>query len=158
MNQKDFATRVQLLQKRLYRTAYLFLGNETSALETVDETIYKGLKSLWQLRQPEYFDTWLTRILINECKRERKRLSRLSPTNHLPEEQTTECDYDTLPLKEAVKKLPVALREVIILRFFSEYTLAETAKTLHIPQGTVVTRQRRALALLKLELREEEPI
>ena len=64
--------------------------------------------------------------------------------------------YDTLPLKEAVCRLPEELRLVVILRFFAGYTQAETAAALEIPQGPVATRQRRALELLRLELGEEE--
>ena len=44
---------------------------------------------------------------------------------------------------------------MVILRYFAGYTQAETAAALNIPQGTVATRQRRALALLRLELGEE---
>ena len=47
---------------------------------------------------------------------------------------------------------------MIILRYFADYTQAETADTLGIPQGTVATRQRRALQLLRLELGEEANI
>ena len=65
-----------------------------------------------------------------------------------------EDDYDALPLKEAIAHLPETLRAVVILRYFAGFTLAETAQTLAIPQGTVVSRQRRALALLKLDLEE----
>ena len=48
---------------------------------------------------------------------------------------------------------------MIVLRFFSGFTLEETAAILEIPRGTVATRQRRALALLRLELscEEEQP-
>ena len=63
--------------------------------------------------------------------------------------------YDDLPLKEAIRRLPEDLRAVVILRFFTGYTQAETARALEIPQGTVATRQRRALELLRLELGEE---
>ena len=63
--------------------------------------------------------------------------------------------YEHLPLKEAIRRLPEELRSVVILRFFSGYTQAETAAALNIPQGTAATRQKRALALLKLELGEE---
>jgi len=54
--------------------------------------------------------------------------------------------------------LPEELQDVIILRYFSDYTLTQTAESLGIPQGTVVTRQRRGLKLLKLELAEEDVI
>jgi len=68
-------------------------------------------------------------------------------------EQSDEA-FDDLPLQEAIRKLPKELEDVVILRFFSGYTQSETAQALQIPQGTVATRQRRALQLLKLELEE----
>ena len=154
MDKREFAEQVEAVKQQLYKTAYLYLHNEASALEAVDESIYKALKSLKTLRQPEYFTTWLTRILINECKKELKRLSRVSPAEYLPFEEGEDAAYDALPLKEAIGRLPEELRAVVILRYFTGYTLAETAETLGIPQGTVVTRQRRALALLKLDLEE----
>lgn len=42
-----------------------------------------------------------------------------------------------------------------MLRYFTGLTQAETAQALEIPQGTVVTRQRRALSLLRVELEED---
>ena len=44
---------------------------------------------------------------------------------------------------------------MVALRFFQGLTLAQTARALDIPAGTVSTRQRKALALLRLELTEE---
>ena len=43
-------------------------------------------------------------------------------------------------------------------RFFAGLSQAETAAALEVPQGTVATRQRRALQLLRLELGEEESV
>ena len=54
-----------------------------------------------------------------------------------------------------LESLPEELRAVIILRFFSGLSQAETAAALEVPQGTVATWQRRALQLLRLELGEE---
>ena len=65
---------------------------------------------------------------------------------------------DTLPLKEAVAALPEELRSVIILRYFTGLTLEETAAALEIPRGTVSTRQKRALELLRLDLTEEKEV
>ena len=76
--------------------------------------------------------------------------------DELPE--TAAEAFDNLPLKEAIARLPRDLRAVVILRYFTGLTLAETAQALDIPQGTVVTRQRRALALLKLELSDTEEV
>ena len=155
MDHEEFAARVEALKGRLYRTAYLYLGSDADALEAVDEAVYKALSALKQLRRPEFFDTWLTRIVLNECHRELRRRRRLSPEETLPESAGADA-YDSLPLKEAVRRLPEELRTVVILRFFAGYTQAETAAALNIPQGTAATRQRRALELLRLELGEEE--
>lgn len=153
MDKIEFVTRTEHIKTRLYRTAFLYLGNENMALDAVDEAICRGFLSLKKLRQPEYFETWMTRILINECKKELRRRKREQPLETIPE--TAKDLLDSLPLKEAISRLPQELKEVIILRYFTGFTLAETARSLEIPQGTVVTRQRRALSLLKLELSEE---
>lgn len=154
MDRQEFAARTQALRQRLYRTAYLYLGREADALEAVDEAVYQALRSLGKLRQEDLFETWLTRILINECHRELRRRKRLSGEEALPETAGPDA-YDHLPLKDAVARLPETLRAVVILRYFTGCTQSETAAALDIPQGTVATRQRRALELLRLELGEE---
>ena len=153
MNKEEFASRVTAIRQKLFKTAYIYLGNESDALDAVDEAVYKALCGYKKLRQEEYFDTWITRILINECHNELRRQKRYHPLEELPE--TASEAFDALPLKEALRRLPKELKDVIILRFFAGYTVAETAQTLHIPAGTVATRQRKALQLLRLELEEE---
>lgn len=154
MDKDEFAARTEAVKTRLYRTAYLYLGSEADALEAVDEAVYQALRVLKKLREPEFFETWLTRILINECHRELRRRKRLAGEEAIPEAAGPDA-YDALPLKEAVRRLPEELRLVVILRFFAGYTQAETAAALDIPQGTAATRQRKALQLLRLELGEE---
>ena len=154
MDLNTFAARTEAVKGRLYRTAYLYLGSEADALEAVDEGIYQALRALGKLREPAFFETWLTRIVLNECHRELRRRKRLAPEEALPESSGPD-GYDALPLKEAIRALPEELRTVVILRYFAGYTQAETAAALNIPQGTVATRQRRALRLLRLELGEE---
>ena len=157
MDKEEFAARTEAVRQRLYRTAYLYLGSEADALEAVDEAVYQALRALKKLREPEHFETWLTRILLNESHRELRRRKRVAGEDALPDTAGPDA-YDALPLKEAVRRLPEELRAVVILRFFTGYTQAETAAALDIPQGTVATRQRRALALLRLELGEEESL
>lgn len=153
MNGEEFEKRIMQIRWKLYKTALLYLGSESLALDAVDEAVYKALKGYRKLRQPEYFDTWVTRILINECYNELRHQKRFRPLEEFPE--TAEETFDFLPLKEAIRKLPKELKDVVILRYFAGYTLAETALALEIPQGTAATRQRKALKLLKLELGEE---
>ena len=153
MTNEEFAKRVESVRTKLYKTALTYLGSEAQAMDAVDEAVYKALCGRWKLRQSEFFDTWITRILINECHNELRRRKRFHPLEELPE--TAVKEFDSLPLKEALRRLPTDLKDVIILRFFAGYSVAETARTLRIPTGTVATRQRKALQLLRLELNEE---
>ena len=154
MDWKEYARLAEALRPRLFRTALLYLGDESAAEEALDEAVYKGLRGCRKLKREEYFDTWLTRILLNACADERRRKKRLLNLEELPE--TAGEAFDALPLREAVARLPEELKSLVILRYFSGYTLREAAEILNIPQGTAATRQRRALALLRLELEEEE--
>ncbi len=153
MNNEEYAKRIEQLRGKLYRTALLYMGSESLALDVVDEAVYKGLCSYRKLRQTEFFDTWMMRILINECHNEYRRQKRFQPLDELPE--TGAEIYDSLPLKEAVRRLPKELKDVVVLRYFTGYTIAETAQALKIPQGTAATRQRKALQLLRLEFEGE---
>lgn len=154
MDHEEFAARTQAVRQRLYRTAYLYLGSEADALEAVDEAVYQALRALKKLRQPELLETWLTRILINTCHKELRRRRWVTGEESLPDSAGPNA-YDGLPLREAIRRLPEELRTVVILRYFAGYTLEETAQSLDLPRGTVSTRQRRALQLLRLELGEE---
>lgn len=156
MTKDEFALRIESIRKRLYKTALLYLGNETQALDAVDETVYKALCGYRKLREEELFDTWVTRILINECYNELRRHKRVQYVDVIPE--TAVEKYDALPLKDAILHLPKELKDIIVLRYIMGLTLVETAETLKIPQGTAATRQRKALKLLKLEWGEEASV
>ncbi len=150
-----FTERVEAAKQKLYKTAMLYMGSHSAAMDVLDEAIYKAWCAKNRLREEAYFDTWITRILLNECHNELRRQKRLYPIDELPEMAQEELDH--LPLKEAIRHLSKDLKDVIILRYFSGFTLAETAQMLKIPQGTAASRQRKALKLLRLELEEEVP-
>ena len=150
MTEQEYIQRAEAGKGRLYRTALLMLGSESAAVDAVDEAFYKGFRAYKKLQQPEFFDTWLTRILINVCSTELRRRKRELAVAELPD--TAQEEFDALPLKEALRRLPRELREVIVLRYFTGLTQEETARALKIPRGTVSTRQKKALSLLRLEL------
>ncbi len=154
MQDECFFSKIDRIKSRLYRIAFGYLGNEGAAVDAVDEAIFKGYKGRNHLRELDFFDTWMTRILMNECNRVLRHRKREVSLAELPD---TETEWmDNLPLKEAIRCLPDQLRSIVVLRYFGGLTLAETAERLGIPQGTAATRQRRALTLLKLDLGEEE--
>ena len=154
MNKKDFTTRISKVKVKMYNTALLYLGSESDAMDAVDEAVYKAYKSLKSLKHEEFFETWIIRILINECKKEIRRKKRIFVTDSI-EDDFESFNYDVLPLNEAIHKLSDDLKSIIILRYFDDLTLAEVSQVLDIPQGTVVSKQRKALSLLKLNLMEE---
>ena len=154
MNMHEYASRVETIQNKLFRTAVLYLGSESAAEEALDEAVYRGLKNCKSLRDSALFDTWMTRIVINACCDEHRRRKREQSWEELPE--TAAEAFDALPLREAIRRLPKELKELVVLRYFSGFTLKESAEILEIPQGTAATRERRALKLLRLELTEEE--
>lgn len=132
MNDQEYWQGVEQCRERLWRIARMWLSDDSAAMDVVDEAVFRGWRACGRLRHPEYFTTWLTRILLNECSREKKRQDR----------------------EQAVDQLPEQLRAVILLRYFFDCTLRETAELLRMPRSTVHTREKKALKLLKLELSE----
>ena len=67
MDKQEFSTRVIACEKKLFRIAYLTLGGYAHCEDAVQEALLKAWADLASLRNPALFDTWLIRILINEC-------------------------------------------------------------------------------------------
>ncbi|MUV38752.1 RNA polymerase sigma factor SigV [Lentibacillus sp. JNUCC-1] len=63
-NEKAFESLVKIESEKLYKTAFLYVGNKDDALDVLQETIYKAFISVDQVKQPQFFSTWLTKILI----------------------------------------------------------------------------------------------
>jgi RNA polymerase sigma-70 factor (ECF subfamily) len=60
----------------MYKIAYSYFGNEQDALEAIQETTCRAYNNFHKLKQPQYFKTWLIRILINYCIDEKKRMKK----------------------------------------------------------------------------------
>lgn len=150
-----FAQLAEGVKTSLYTAAWAILGNPADALDAVDDTIYKAYRSIRRLREPQYFKTWITRILINTCRSELSRKYREAPLV-IDREEARWDSHEEFSVRDAVRLLPPELNDIIALRYFADMTIADTARVLGLPEGTIKTRQRRALALLRLELREEE--
>lgn len=138
-------------KEMMYRVAFGYIHDETKALDAVDEAVYLGYVHIHDLKEPKYLKTWVTRILINECYKLIRKSKRELFMEELPEDSLDFGD-DTIHLKLAVNNLPEDLRKIIILRYFGGYTISETAEILEIPEGTVSTRSRKALEILRVEV------
>ncbi len=71
MNDQEYWQGVEQCRERLWRIARMWLSDDSAAMDVVDEAVFRGWRACGRLRHPEYFTTWLTRILLNECSREK---------------------------------------------------------------------------------------
>ncbi len=67
MDQQHFAQAVMAAEGSLYRVAKSILHNDEDCAETIQNAILKAYQKLNILRSDQYFKTWLTRIVTNEC-------------------------------------------------------------------------------------------
>ncbi len=70
---------IQQYYERIYRTAYLYVHNEEDALDVVQEATYQAFTSIHSLKNPEYFSTWFTGIVIRCSGRVLKRKIKVVP-------------------------------------------------------------------------------
>lgn len=153
MLQADFIQRVRACERRLYRIARTMLPQECGCEDAVQEALLRAWDRRETLRQEAYFDTWLIRILINQCKTfyRRRPPEPAELTEDIPQVTSEET-----PLLEALMALPRKERVTLELHYIEGYSVAETARILRLPEGTVKWRLKRGRELLKQSLNREE--
>lgn len=153
VEQKAEALLIQNYQK-YYRLAYTYVKSEPDALDVVQETAYKAIKGCRSIKQEEYLDTWITRIVINtatDLLRKRSATVLMDPQAEAWEEPQ-EDTYHDLDLQTALTCLDANERTTIILRFFEDRKLEEIAQITEVGVNTVKSRLYRALKKLKITL------
>ncbi|TFG83643.1 MAG: sigma-70 family RNA polymerase sigma factor, partial [Erysipelotrichales bacterium] len=142
---------LQLMSLQLTKTAMGLLGDIESAKECIAEMTANVYRHRRQVKQPEYFKTWVIRILINACKDELKRQKKWI---ELPENfeiaAPTKEDYSFV--RDTLDQLPTQLKQILVLKFFQELTFKEVAQTLNLPESTVKSRYSLALKKMRVEM------
>lgn len=148
---------MEMHRERLYRMAYVYLREEQEALDAVQETAYRAYKRLGGLKESRYFGTWLIRILLNYCHDQAKRgrrfvsIERVRPaTAHV-----NPYDEDKIDIAAAVGLLKPKHKQIILLKYFEDLTITETAKVMGRSEGTVKTWLHQALVELRRLLGKE---
>jgi RNA polymerase sigma-70 factor, ECF subfamily len=140
-NKKAFEELLILHSEQLYRTAYLYVGNREDALDIVQETAYKGLLAVGQLRDERFFLTWLTRIMIHcaydVLKKKKKEIS-VDQLIELSSAKEEKRDV-SLDLVNAIDRLSEHYRNAVILFYYQDLPISEVAKVMNIPENTVKT-------------------
>lgn len=156
MDKQNFAERVRQRERTLYRVAMSYLASEDDAADAVQEALLRAWNRRNTLRDEQYFSTWLTRILINECKTMLRRRKRCIPMEQLPQKPAEEPAFGERALRDALFELPESYRVPLVLHVLEGYQLKEIAAMLHLPLGTVKTRIARARKQLKKEGLKDE--
>jgi RNA polymerase sigma-70 factor, ECF subfamily len=159
-----FEQLISMHQDRLYRTAYMYVQNKEDALDIVQETVYKAYLSIEQLKKPDYFLTWLTRILIHHAYQvlnEKKKImniqemQQMNPSGSISNElHQVEQNMD---LKDAIMQLDENYQTVILLYYYYDLPVNQIAWQLSVPEGTVKTYLHRARKLLRNVLGGSDP-
>lgn len=153
MTLDEFSLRVRALEKSLYKTAICIVKNDHDAADCVQEALLSAWKNLKSLKNEAYFETWLTRIMINQCKilirSEKKQKSEaLSDIMPAPDRHETGIEY-------ALRQLDEKYRLPIVLHYINGFDVSEIAAILRQPSGTVKTHLLRGRSALRKLLESE---
>jgi RNA polymerase sigma-70 factor (ECF subfamily) len=150
--------------RRLYRVARAVLRDDGAAEDALQEAYVQAYTHLHQFAGRARLSSWLTRIVVNEALRQRRKrggaeevqpdMPATAATTRGPEDEASRGELRAA-LERAVDALPDAFRSTFVLRSVEELSIAETAECLGIAQETVKTRLHRARALLRRSLQAQ---
>lgn len=159
--QRAFETFVAGASGRLMRTAYLLSGDRGHAEDLVQATLLRTARRWARARrQPE---AYARRVLVNLAKdrwrTRRRRVDEVAVEADSRADVVVPEDDAVLErhrLLEAIRGLPAGQRAVLVLRYFDDLTVAETAAALDCSEGTVKSQTARALDRMRGAL--DQPI
>ena len=156
-NPEAYGKLISEYQEYLYKMAFLYMKNKEDALDLVGATVLKGYQNIRQIKKPEWFKTWLTRILINLARDELKKAIHYSDITELqlPAESSGVSAEEKCDLNSALRKLPDKYRTPVVLKYYSGLSVREIAYVTGCPEGTVKACLSRGRSELKYILKED---
>lgn len=136
------------------RVALGYLGNDEDVADAIQDTILDAFEHIGCLKKAEYFRTWVTRILINNCTRiYRKNKKRISMEGYR-EEGRYDAGNSDVEFRQLLLVLPEDSRTIFQLYFGEEFTTKEIAEILGMKENTVKSRIHRGKEQLRESLQE----
>ena len=139
----------------VYRTALGLVGNRADAEDVAQDTFMAAQKALPSFRGDASPATWLYRIAVRTAGRFIARRNRNPVAN--VEMSPAPAAEEPQALLQAMQRLPLASRTVILLVCVEGRTHSEAADILGIPAGTVASRLHTARAQLEALLARARP-
>ena len=154
MDREAFAARGAACERKLYRVARTMLRSDADCEDAVQEALMRAWKNRDSLREHRYFDTWLVRILINECRNLHRRKPATVPLEVA--EATPVPEAEGSAALTALDGLSEKLRLAMVLHYVEGYSVGEIAKLLRIPAGTVKWRLHQGRRQLRERMERED--
>ena len=148
MNDNEYMRRVRASEGRLYRVAQAILWREADCLDAVQETVFRGWLKKDRLSNPERLETWLVRILVNECK-DALRRRRRDPVALEADVGREDRLCEDLQLRLALRQLPEKYRLPLVLHHLEGYPLEDVARALGITRSLAMSRLHQARRALR---------
>jgi RNA polymerase sigma-70 factor (ECF subfamily) len=150
----DFGVFYQELRTPIRRALALALGDIALADEAVDEAMTRAVDRWESIRDYDRPEGWVYRVGLNWArgalrKRRYEILTNIDPDSELPDIPLPDTD-----VIEAVGRLSLRLRSVVVARYYLDWSTSDVAVALDISEGTVKSRLARALSRLGKELGE----
>ncbi|WP_405822056.1 SigE family RNA polymerase sigma factor [Streptomyces sp. NBC_01390] len=141
----------------LFRSAYLLCGNRDEAEDLVQTTLVKVVLGARRYGRLDNLEAYARQTLINTFIAGRRRFWRREHAyGELPETPVESADNDTgLMVRAALAKLAPKQRAVLVLRYWEDLSVADTADLLGMRVSTVKSHTARGLAAMRAAVREE---
>lgn len=154
LDEQTFLDKLLGAERMLYHVACTLLREENDRRDALQETALKAWQHRGSLREERYFATWVTRILINECRSIGRKGRRWVLSDTMPERPAPpEGDVELRVLLEA---MPEKHRLPLVLYYLEGFSVEEVARALGVPVGTAKCRLFQARKALRVELDGEE--
>ena len=144
-----FAALMEGQKSTMYKVARSYLHNDADAADAMSETVLACFEKLGTLRQPQYFRTWLVRILIRKCQDILRERSRSVPLEELAPAGRDEPGHARVEFLDLLDSLDEKYRTVLLLYYGEGFTVKEIARAMELKEETVKTRLKRARAGFK---------
>jgi len=136
--------------------AYSRLRDRDLAEDTAQEAFFVAFRDLSKLKKASRFGSWLTRICRNVASdtakaRARHRIAPIQDCESLSNSEGKEPDNVEI-VRSIIAELPVKMKEVVFLRYYSQMSYQQIADLLEISQEAVNGRLRRARKIIAGEL------
>ena len=156
-NKESFGILIKNNKEYLYKMAFLYVKDEQDALEVIHETVYRAFLNIEKLKKAKFFNTWITRILINvsiDFLKKKGKNEILDESTPIRKERCEISTEEKLDLYNAIDLLNDNYKTVIIMMYFNDMKIKDISRVMEIPENTVKTYLRRAKQALGEVLKE----